>query len=117
MATPFLLIVPLVSLGSEVSASANSVVPPATAGPIIGSTTTPVDRGVFEIQTFWSVSVTDGRFTSSCRRAGAETDFVSFAMPVEFKYGLAPNLEIRLTFLFFQVRIDMAIECIEPVAF
>jgi hypothetical protein len=59
-----------------------------------------VGRGVLEIQTYWSASVTGGHFTSSWRRVRAETDFVSFAMPVEFKYGLAPNLEIRLTPLY-----------------
>jgi Putative MetA-pathway of phenol degradation len=70
--------------------------PPSTAGPIIGSTADPVDKGVLEIQPFFSLGFTGGSFSPSWRRVSAGKDAVSLEVPVEFKYGLANNLEVRL---------------------
>lgn len=70
--------------------------PPSTAGPIIGSTAYPVDKGVLEIQPFFRLGFTGGSFSPSWRRVSAGKDAISLEIPVEFKYGLANNLEVRL---------------------
>jgi hypothetical protein len=80
----------------KVFALESQLQPPSTAGPIIGSTAYPVDKGVLEIQPFFILGFTGGSFSPSWRRISAGKDAVSLEIPVECKYGLINNLEVRL---------------------
>jgi hypothetical protein len=57
----------------------------------------PVPKGSLQIQPYWYVSFTGGNFSGSWQTKSAGGDFASLTMPVIFAYGLASNLEVKLT--------------------
>ncbi|MBM4295115.1 MAG: transporter [Deltaproteobacteria bacterium] len=69
---------------------------PTTTGPIITDTAEPVPPGSLQIQPSWQVGLVQGNFSGSWQGRSAGGDFICLTIPVQFTYGLAPNLEIKL---------------------
>jgi hypothetical protein len=70
--------------------------PPTTTGPIITDTAVPVSPGSLQIQPFWFLGFTMGTFSNNWQARGAGGDFISLTLPLQFSYGLARNLEVKL---------------------
>jgi hypothetical protein len=71
-------------------------IPPATPGPIITDSASPIAQGSWSLQPYWKLGFTGGQFTGNWRRVSAGGDFVSLNNPWQIFYGLAPNTEINI---------------------
>lgn len=91
-----ILAAPGTSLTGKTASADEVEPPPSTIGPLITDTAVPIGQGNFSIQPFWELFVNGGRFSSNWRRVSSSGDFYSFQVPVQFNYGLFPNLEFLL---------------------
>ena len=66
---------------------------PATFGPIITDTATPVERGHFVIQPILGYSFVNSAFNDNWRRASAGGNLQTFTMGWKFTYGLMDDME------------------------
>lgn len=70
--------------------------PDHNLGPLITDTAVPIGQGNFAVQPLAQLGFQGGQFSPNWRRVSSHGDFYNLQVPVQFTYGLSPNMDLQL---------------------